>query len=333
MMDKVISQALGRARAKVRAHPCIGRSLSWLDEVRLRWALARQAGKKDLACLILMPGSLHLGLLALQHIGQYQNVILIANGLNAQEADIAGKAGNKNIIFLRTLLRHDIIIDSLVHSLHEPFWIVDHDCYLLNGSFFNKNTSEPFTAAGRAVFAFHNERLNTFVPETFLIQLNPGALRKVSKHFSVTAKLYRHEELPDNARRLLETAGWNARNYPEPHKSYYDTLRVLALLCPFLDLSFQISPGYSTRCEIHDEVVHIGNTSRPQWVVDPSFYNAIGAYFWKFSLGEREDIKHLEPYQNRNRHLPSLDHMRTRLLEAGCSPALLNRLELIAKGH
>jgi hypothetical protein len=278
-----------------------------------------------------MPGSLHLGLLALKYLTPYKNVVLIANGLNAQELAITKKEDSGGLVALRTLLPHSAIIDGLVGTLQEPFWIVDHDCYLLSGEIFEENQGVAPPGAGRAVFAFQNEKLNLLIPETFLMQLNPRALRAISKGFSVTSRHCAHEELPEKARRALEGAGWSARNYPEPHKNFYDTLRVLGLLGQSLGAGFEISPGYSTRCEFHSGVVHIGNTSKPKWTIDPSFYNAIGAYFWKLSLHEREDIRHMGLYLDRSRCLPSLRDMREQLVQSGCQSSLLNRLELLAK--
>jgi hypothetical protein len=330
-MIENIRSALKRIKTRVRTHPYICGLLRYLDEATLGRALARYADDKNLAVLILMPGSLHLGLLAEEYLARFKNVLLIQNGLSAQEVAIVERKGGRNKIRLRTMTLHDRIIDVLLHSLNEPFWIVDHDCYLFSDALFAES-NEPQTEAGQAVFAFHNEGLNALIPETFLMRLNPRVLRNVSKRFSVTARVYTHEELPDKARYLLETAGWNSENYPEPHKKYYDTLRVLFLLCQSLGCGPRICPGYSTRCEIHREVVHIGNTSRPQWSIDPAFYNAIGAYFWKLSLLEQDDIRQLESYRIRALNLPSLDYMRDQLVHAGCCLELLSRLELVAKG-
>ncbi|MEI6033657.1 MAG: hypothetical protein WCS65_05175 [Verrucomicrobiae bacterium] len=324
--------ALRQARSAARSHPYVARSLRWLDEAKLRRVLAGHSGRKDLAFVILMPGSLHLGLLALKYLSQYQDVVLIANGLSAQELAITKKeesGGQIDMIALRTLLHHCEIIDGLVGAIHEPFWIVDHDCYLLSGGIFEENPGGARPRAGRAIFAFRNE--NLLIPETFLMQLNPRVLRAISHGYSVTSRPCAHDELPDQARQQLEAAGWGLQSYPEPHKNYYDTLRVLALLSQSLGMGFDISPGYSTRCEFHSEAVHIGNTSRPQWTIDPSFYNAIGAYFWKLSLHERDDIRQLALYQDRDGSLPSLGDMREQLVQSGCSPALLDRLALLPK--
>lgn len=329
-MIAALKLALRKAKARVRAHPHVSKFLGWLDEKKLRRALSRFVDQKDLSVLIVMHGSLHLGLLAERHLRRYKKVLLISNGLNPEETAIIERGGYKDVIPLRTLLGHATIIDSLLDALREPFWLVDHDCFLLSESLF-ENHHKSSDGMGQAAFAFQNEKLKTLIPETFLLRLNPNVAKKIAATFSVTARVYRHEELPEKARRLLESAGWGARNYPEPHKDYYDTLRVLALLAQSLGVGFFISPGYSTRCENHEEAIHIGNTSNPKWAIDPSLYNAIGAYFWRLSLREWPEIQMIDFYQTRQSSLPTLEVMRNELLESGCSPMLLDRLEIIAK--
>ena len=330
-MNENINFTFKRVRAKARAHPWVGSSLRWLAAAHLRKALARHSDDEALAILILMPGSLHLGLLAIQHLTQLKNVIPIANGLCAQEIAIAEKTGNRNIITLGTPQSHHLIIDNLIRSLRKPFWMVDHDCYVFQSGIFHGSTNDHRPPAGRSVFAYHNDDMNALIPETFLMRLVPDKLKSVARHFGISSRSYAHHELPAHARHSLESLGWSAQNYPEPHKDYYDTLRVIALLSPKLGFTFETVPGYSPQCEIHNEVVHIGNTSNPEWVVDPSFYKAIGAYFWKLSLMEQDDVSNLDLYQKRSRSLPSLSQMRDQLIDSGCSPTLLDRLDRIAK--
>ena len=76
---------------------------SFLFKLAFRHQTREKFGNKatldGVAVVILMPGSVHIGLLALQYLNGYEKVMCIANGLTAQEVAFVEKnteiSGNK----------------------------------------------------------------------------------------------------------------------------------------------------------------------------------------------------------------------------------------------
>lgn len=312
----------------------------------LRRAFRHQLGQKfgnkpkldGAAVVVLMPGSLHIGLLALQYLGQYQTIIAVANGMTSQEVEFVEKNANVGVIRLATTLRHSTVIDILVAELEHPFWIVDHDCYVLDTNilYSERKKMDP-SAAGVAIYSLQQREGGAVVPETFLMLLNPEVIRRIYREYNVRSARIKWSELSGRARRALKKLGIDDKHLPEEHKDYFDTLRAVAFLAQADGHGFQMSHGYSPTCQFYPEAIHIGNTSFPGWP-PASRYNALGAYFWRRCLEEPRIAAFVDQYNSLCPTLPrtSLEIrkylLNSDMLGEGDAAGFLDRLDdLITK--
>jgi hypothetical protein len=290
------------------------------------------------AVVVLMPGSLHIGLLALEYLSQYETVIAVANGMTRQEFEFLEKNTNCAVIRFSTILRHSMVIDILVAELEHPFWIVDHDCYVLDANFlYSERKKMSPSAAGVAIYSMQQRAGGVIVPETFLMLLNPQIIRGIFRKYGVGSARVKWSELGRRARKALEGLGIDERNLPEAHKDYFDTLRAVVFLAEADGNGFQMTHGYSHKCQFYPEAIHIGNTSFPRWPPEGR-YNALGAYFWRRCLEEPRFGAFVEQYNSLCPKLPRSSHeIREYLLDAGIMekgdvPGFLDRLDdLITK--
>ncbi len=282
-----------------------------------------------------MPGSLHIGLLALQYLSQYETVIAVANGMTRQEVEFLEKNTKVGVIGLATTLRHSTVIDILVAELEHPFWIVDHDCYVLDTNilYSERKTMGP-SAAGVAIYSAQHRAGGVVVPETFLMLLNPQVIRGIFRKYKVGSTRLKWSELSGRAKSALEKLGIDEQNLPEAHKDYFDTLRAVVFLAQADGNGFQMSHGYSHKCQFYPEAIHIGNTSFPRWPPEGR-YNALGAYFWRRCLEEPRFGAFVDQYNSLCPALPrsSLEIRKylldSGLMEEGDVPGFLDRLDAV----
>jgi hypothetical protein len=262
---------------------------SYLLRRAFRRQLRRKFGNKptlDGAAVVVLMGSLHIGLLALQYLGQYESIIAVANGMTEQEIRFIEENTNVGVIGLATTLRHSTVIDILVAELEHPFWIVDHDCYVLGTNIlYSERRKMPASAAGVAIYSLRRRADSVVVPETFLMLLNPEVIRRIYRKYDVRSTRLKWSKLSRRARGALKQLGIDEEHLPEEHKDYLDTLRAVAFLAQADGQGFLMNHGYSLMCQFYPEAIHIGNTSFPNWP-PISRYNALGVYFWRRALEE-----------------------------------------------
>lgn len=300
---------------------------------RLDRALFAKRNESKIAYVIIMPNAVHLGLLALQHLRSINgNPVAICNGLSQQERAILHNSGFDSSVHSTIQLKHSVIIDSLLRILKTPFWLVDHDCYILQMNVLLQCAKiQQKESCGFAYFYSQNPVDRKIVPETFLLYLDPKVIRGIATYYGVSSKFYYLSELPKRVRRKFTSEGLSSTYLPETHKDYFDTLKLIAVLADLDGKGFHYGPRSSAVCEIDDQVMHIGNTSRPEWTIEPGFYKAIGAYFWKLSLST-SPLAEIASYQILAGRLPSIADMEKILRDSGCPDALLRGLVSIIAG-
>ncbi|WP_298352192.1 hypothetical protein [Rhodoblastus sp.] len=315
---------------------------SYLLRRAFRRQLRRKFGEKPTldgaAVVVLMPGSLHIGLLALQHISQYETIIAVANGMTEREIEFIERNTNVGVIRLPATLRHSTVIDILVAELKHPFWIVDHDCYILDTNILHSERRKmPASAVGVAIYSEQRRADSVVVPETFLMLLNPEVIRGIYRKYDVRAARLKWRDLNLRARNALKKIGIDEARLPERHKDYLDTLRAVAFLAQADGQGFVMNHGYSLMCRFYPEAIHIGNTSFPNWP-PVSRYNALGAYFWRRCLEEPRYAVFVDQYNSLCPTLPRTSlEIRNYLLEVAMAgeddaAAFLDRLDgLITK--
>jgi len=289
------------------------------------------------AIVIVMAYAIHIGDLALRHLQHHPDVWAVANGLSAWETEVMrARYGNRVLVLGRTY-DHSDIIDALTAILKTPFWLVDHDCYMLDTAVLAEHRPDLTGRAGEAWFRSFNARNGLTLPATFLLRLNPSVIRKVRRAYGVSSRTYWWTTLPDRARDRLLALGLHEGRMPESSKDYFDTLRVIALLAEADGCGFAIARNYSDSCARHPEVIHIGATSWPNWPpVDR--YGGIGAYFWKRLLEACPMPRARTEYEAQWPDVPDADSMRHVLEASGVlthddSPELLDFLDALAHGR
>jgi len=286
--------------------------------------------------VIVMAYAVHIGDLALTYLQDCPKVWAIGNGLSDWEADAMRARHGDRLIALSRIYEHSEIIDALTGIMATPFWLIDHDCYLLDTAVLRADRPSLENRAGEALFSTTNGANRLTVPETFLLRLNPRVIRAVKRTYGVSAKKYWWATLPAKARDRQIAAGVTEARMPEPGKSYFDTLRVIALLAAADGCGFDISRPYTAACARHPEVIHIGATSWPNWPANDR-YNGIGAYFWRRCLDACPMPRARAEYASHWSHVPAADVMRHELEASGVllhgdSPDLLDFLDALAQG-
>jgi hypothetical protein len=239
----------------------------------------------DLAVVIIMPGSVHIGALALNYLRGNKQVLCISNGLAKWEYEILLGCPFTAVAKTSRTLAHSEVIDELIEVLDKPFWLVDHDCYVLDVKALHEERQKLGTCAGLAFFSFPSLISGTLVPETFLLLLNTGIIRRLQKKYGITCRSYLWTELPENVKARLEVVGVGHNRLPEDHKQYFDILRVVALLAQADGCGFIMEHRYNSLCQPYPEAIHIGGTSWPKWPLqDSDWYAGIGTYFWRRCL-------------------------------------------------
>lgn len=287
------------------------------------------------AFVIVMAYAVHIGDLALRYLSGHVPVWVIGNGLSAWEADAMKARHGDRLITLSQTYEHAEIIDTLTDMLPAPFWLVDHDCYVLDRSALQAAWGDLADRAGEAWFSTTNAAAGRSVPETFLLRLNPTVIRRLKRRYGVSARKYWWGTLPPAAADRLRAAGLSEASMPEASKDYFDTLRVLALLAEADGAGFGISRDYRAACARHKDVIHIGSTSWPTWPPSDR-YSAIGAYFWRLCLEACAMSRAREEYVSHWPGLPTARVMRRDLEESGLlvqgDQALLDFLAVLTHG-
>jgi hypothetical protein len=272
-----------------------------------------------LAVVIVMPGSVHVGALALNYLREYENVLCISNGLADWEYEILQRCHFTAVVKTRCILVHAEVIDGLIEVLDKPFWLIDHDCYVLDIQALHQQRQKLGERAGLAFYNTKNLVNGIVAPETFLILLNPKIIRGLQNKYRVKSSVYLWAALPDKVKAKLELVGAGDDRRPEDHKPCFDTLRVIALLAQAEGCGFIMEHGYSAVCQPYPEVIHIGGIgwrSGPLWP-PPNGYSALGTYFWRRCLENSRFDKMQNEYGRKWLHVPDSQQIRQHILSSG----------------
>jgi hypothetical protein len=307
-----------------------------LNEAAARDLVQQLRGLKDandLAIVILMPGALHIGALALDYLEGYGRVLCVANGLGQWEMEALRAKCSVPVVSSRRALPHSDVIDALIEVLNAPFWLVDHDCYLLDVAVLDRERKKLGNQMGLAVYKTTNAKNGIVVPETFLMLVNPAVVRALQEKYGVTTRVYQWEAVPPKAKSRLLEIGISGNRLPEECKSYLDTLRVLALLAEADGSGFLMDHGYSAVCQAYPECIHIGGTSQLHWP-PPDRYHALGSYFWRRCLETFGVARAQIEYKKKWPHIPDSQTIRQYVKNSehslpGDYPALLDYLDAI----
>lgn len=228
--------------------------------------------------IVLMPGGLHLVKLALGCIPPNIDVVLVLNSTAAWENEWA-KTHLKVSGMLKSRLRlaHSAVLDFLFKNVKQPFGVLDYDCFVLDATLFDVIRAVPPDAAMNSYFVYKNPDLALEIPETFFLFFNAGIIERIRSKYQIDSGLYTWDELAVPIKDQLRSIGIDATRYPEPHKRYFDTMRVLLLLCIAEQVPCHFPAEYPALPKPNLTLFHVGAASKRK--VDTDIWGLRGSYF------------------------------------------------------
>ena len=259
-----------------------------LSSIVFTLQVLRYGNKKDkVFFMILMPGSLHVSLLAMNSFPNHKKLIVISNGLNRDENVYLKELGTHTVFTSYIVLRHHIILNILFRYWRYNFGIVDNDCFVRNPKVIDDLTGIKDSELLASKYYIDSKRTKTAykIPETFLMYFNIKKIRYIRKKYRVSARIYSFQSLPKKVRIIFKNYDIQ---YPESGKYYFDTLRVIFILGCLEHLSYSSVSSYDNVHGDIDEVYHIGAMSKPQNF--NSTYGFRGTYFWIRAIESSNDL-------------------------------------------
>jgi hypothetical protein len=269
---------------------------------------------RTFATIVAMPGGVHMADLAMAKVEGFLPILCVLNGVSAPErAYLATRHPAAHFAATPHVLRHHDVINAVIEVSPRDFWLVDHDCIVLQPEALRAAEEVSAGAIGAVFFADANAETGFTKPHTFLMLIRPRVAKDIFRRFGVDASPLTWRQLPDGARRACESVGLSATRLPEPGKPYFDTLCAAAACAASQGVGFHIMNTYTAMFCPHPEAVHFGHTSTPVFKPD-WLYGALGAYFWRAALERHAGADLCDLYRDRLASLPPLDEMRRALI-------------------
>lgn len=280
--------------------------------------------KKNTFFMVLMPGTLHVSILAIKKFPKDNNLILIANGLTQKELNYLAEM-KLHILISKTILHHHNILNILFKHWKHNFGLIDNDCFIFDTNLVPKLSQIDEQQLLSTCFAVPESSKKTrhFIPETFLVFFNIKNCQYLMRKYKINSKIYFSQTLPRSIRNLFKK---NTFSYPEEGKNYYDTLRVLFLLGHLENLKFKKVNLFTNLHGDIKSVYHIGGLSKPQNFTKNA-YGFTGTYFWVRLIELIDDI-FLEECAREKFDYPSSNDL---LAQSKYSAFLPENIEMILK--
>lgn len=281
--------------------------------------------------VVAMPFGAHLSDLALRKIPREHSCLCILNGMTDLEADFL-RQQHPNVVFIHIpwTLRHHTVINALIAIFDSPFWLVDHDCLILESDCLYKAEELSAGRIGAVYFAQENPQNGFLKPHTFLMLLRPKLIRSIFKRYKITSAPITWSRLSNQLEEICRAQGFSPDLMPETYKEYFDTFCLTAIIADSEQKGFLAMQTYGGKFEPHPEAIHVGNTSNP--CVKPNqHYASTGAYFWSLALHQEKAACLRDPYLAKYPELAHLDKLRSIVIEAGIPEKSLELLESIVQ--
>lgn len=266
------------------------------------------------AVIVAMPGGIHMADVAMSKLTAALPMLCVLNGVSAAEAQwLVNRRPSAHFMSSPRVLAHHDVINSLIDKSNHDFWLVDHDCLVLQPNALSVAEDACGDAIGAVFFATATPPTAFIKPHTFLMFIRPSVARTVFREFCVDATPRTWSQLPRRARAACESLGLSPTQLPEEGKAFFDTLCVASACAAATGRGFRIVQAYTAMFSPHPEAVHFGHTSKPlfkpEWL-----YGALGAYFWRASLEHHASPELQQLYNDQLASLPTLDAMRSLLI-------------------
>jgi len=233
--------------------------------------------------IIGLPGSLCLVNLCIKFIPEHQKIVFVSNGLDEWENNWArNKLDVAEIINIKRKISHGSMLDLLFERYPRPFGILDYDCFVLDPSYFLEIQRLKKTTLVNALFVFENKILNLDIPETYFMFFNTPLINKIIEKFQVNSMLTKRDQLSTIVKNRLLSLGIDQSHYPEGHKNYYDTLRLLILLGITEGYKCNFIKRYPTIAKPYNDIFHVGGGHNTGDLTNT--WRTRGTYLWRRSL-------------------------------------------------
>ena len=300
-----------------------------LQSAIINFQLHPLRNRENLFYIIGLKGSLHLIQVCLRYIPKTEDVVLILNGMDAYEIDYARKNLNvTRIVIIKEQLKHGEIMDHLFSNMKKNFGILDYDCFVMDGTYFEKIKQVEENSLGNVLFMYHNPVLNLEAPQTHFMYFNAPLARQIIKEYKIKCSSKRYKPLSNKIKNKMREIGIDENNFLEDFKDYLDTMRVL--------FSIGIAEGFPFNWIDRDidnnanknTVFHPGGVSDPR--ILHNRFRMRGSYFWQSALAMNPDQSLRNYYLQLFGNLPSLSYLKEQLLlEGHTGPAFFDSVERI----
>jgi hypothetical protein len=245
--------------------------------------------------MIVLPGSLHIASLAYHLVPLDVRMVVILCNVDSWEENWA-RTNLKDawILKLRFRYKHHELLNVLLREIPQPFGIIDFDCFVFRPDYLSGIEAIDERTSAQVFFARHNEVLDLWVPETFLLTLNQPVLSELISRYRVGAGPVAWDELLPAAQQRLATLGLGRNQLPENHKRSFDTLRAILMLGVADGYPLEFIARHCPPKHLADDVFHIGATSDPgKNLQSANRYHMWGSYFWikRLELFEDSDLR------------------------------------------
>lgn len=242
--------------------------------------------------IIGVPGCLHVVDLCLKYVPKDVDVIFISNGLEKWEEEWARKNLDvRSIIWIDKMLSHGDVLDLMFDKFQRPFGILDYDCFVFNRSYFYKLREICDKSLYNGLFLYENKELKLKFPETFMIFFNTELINTVRKKYKVKSSAYNIPNISKEILRVLREIGIDQQQFPENHKNYFDTLRLLLSLGYVEGYQPQFVEEFPGNVKPNCAIFHVGGVSCSG--IPKTKWGTRGVYLWRRVLEEclDDDLK------------------------------------------
>jgi hypothetical protein len=263
----------------------VEKSLSMLN---LKRRLRGMAQPDNSFFVVVMPGGFHIAKLAIDYFPAGYQLILIGNGVDAEEAAWAERSlPGLRVLRTRAMLEHHDVLDAIFAAWRKNFGILDYDCFVFDRSLIGRITDLAPDVSMNAAFFRANRDPELKVPETFLLFFNVVVIRALMDRYRVATRPIRWRLLSPEVKARLGSIGLSESMPPEDHKPYFDTLRLLMMLGVCDGYPYRFIAEIPASPEPREDAFHVGGVSNPRSI--KGIWALRGSYFWRRVLEATDD--------------------------------------------
>lgn len=212
----------------------------WVGRVWLGRATARRFGgfaarhvEEGTFFVIAVPRSLGLLEPCLKLVPEGVPLALVVNGMPAAEEQALTRLLPATPRFRLSAVpgswwEHGAVLDLLTDAVDRPFGLLDHDCYVMDGSIFERlELGERDLLAAPDVPGFFrlNEASGLRFPRTHFLYLNAPLVREVRRRHGISCR--KATRTPAGLREPLAALGLGDHNFPPHPMRFWDTLQLV----------------------------------------------------------------------------------------------------------